>query len=122
MAEGRCRSRLERAFATGIKTAKVQLNCQIARLIIDTILGRRRLDAKPVKTTVAAHAGYLLRQDSWVLQVSQPSEMAGRSSRGPSTRMHAPIVNNNRFGHAIYDHFYRHEDDRTAAAPTCRYT
>ena len=40
---------LERAFATEIKTAKVELNCQIARFILDTILGRRPVNARPIK-------------------------------------------------------------------------
>jgi hypothetical protein len=40
---------LERAFATEIKDAKVELNCQIARFLIDTILGRRPVNARPIK-------------------------------------------------------------------------
>ena len=40
---------LERAFATEIKTAKVEFACQIARFIMDSILGRRSVNAKPIK-------------------------------------------------------------------------
>jgi predicted phage terminase large subunit-like protein len=40
---------LERAFATEIKTAKVAFACQIARFIMDSILGRRSVNAKPIK-------------------------------------------------------------------------
>lgn len=39
---------LERAFATD-KTAKVEFACQVARFVIDTILGRETVNAKPVK-------------------------------------------------------------------------
>jgi len=40
---------LERAFATEIKTAKVEFACQIARFVMDSILGRRSVNAKPIK-------------------------------------------------------------------------
>lgn len=40
---------LERAFATEIKTAKVEFACQVARFVIDTILGRRPVNAEPIK-------------------------------------------------------------------------
>jgi len=40
---------LRRAFLTEIKTAKVELKVQVARLIMDTILGRRPVNAKPIK-------------------------------------------------------------------------
>ena len=40
---------LERAFASEIQTAKVEGKLKIARFIIDTILGRRPVDAKPIK-------------------------------------------------------------------------
>jgi hypothetical protein len=40
---------LERAFATEIKIAKVELNIQVARFVMDTILGRRPVNAKPIK-------------------------------------------------------------------------
>jgi hypothetical protein len=34
---------------TEIKTAKVELKVQVARLIMDTILGRQPVNAKPIK-------------------------------------------------------------------------
>jgi hypothetical protein len=40
---------LERAFATEIKTAKVEFACQIACFVMDSILGRRSVNAKPRK-------------------------------------------------------------------------
>ena len=40
---------LERAFATEIQAAKVEFACQVARFVIDTILGRRPVNAKPIK-------------------------------------------------------------------------
>jgi regulator of sirC expression with transglutaminase-like and TPR domain len=40
---------LERAFATEIKTAKVEFACQIARFVMDSILGRRSVNTKPIK-------------------------------------------------------------------------
>jgi hypothetical protein len=40
---------LERAFATEIKTAKVEFACQIARFVMDTILGRKPINATPIK-------------------------------------------------------------------------
>jgi hypothetical protein len=40
---------LERAFATEIQTAKVELKLQVARFAMDTILGRRPVNAKPIK-------------------------------------------------------------------------
>ena len=40
---------LERAFATEIQTAKVEFKLQIARFVMDTILGRRPVNAKPIK-------------------------------------------------------------------------
>jgi hypothetical protein len=40
---------LERAFATEIQTAKVELKLQVGRFIMDTILGRRPVNAKPIK-------------------------------------------------------------------------
>jgi hypothetical protein len=40
---------LERAFATEIQAAKVEFPRQVARFIIDTILGRRPVNAKPIK-------------------------------------------------------------------------
>ena len=40
---------LERAFATELKTAKGELNIQVARFVMDTILGRRPMNGKPIK-------------------------------------------------------------------------
>ena len=40
---------LRRAFLTEIKIAKVEVKVQVARFIMDTILGRRPVNAKPIK-------------------------------------------------------------------------
>jgi hypothetical protein len=40
---------LRRAFLTEIQTGKVEFACQIARFVMDTILGRRPVNAKPIK-------------------------------------------------------------------------
>jgi hypothetical protein len=40
---------LELAFETEIQTAKVELNFQVGRFIMDTILGRRPVNFKPIK-------------------------------------------------------------------------
>jgi hypothetical protein len=40
---------LRRAFLTEIQTGKVEFACQIARFVMDTILGRKPVNAKPIK-------------------------------------------------------------------------
>jgi len=63
---------LERAFATEIKTAKVEFACQIARFIrLDprAKISQRQADKR---RTVARHIGHLCRQDAPGLDRTQP--------------------------------------------------